>query len=60
MNDAHRNADGETEGFDVGPCCICERWTPLPRNLLQLDFEGPPGSIGWGCVVCHQPPRSIR
>lgn len=57
MNDARRNSDDEGEPFNLGPCCICECATPPPRNLLQMDFEGPPGAIGWGCVVCHLPPR---
>lgn len=43
---------------DLGPCCCCGREQDgSVRNLVMLDFEAPAGTVGWGCVQCHQPMR---
>jgi hypothetical protein len=43
---------------DLGPCCICERAQDgTVRTLVMLEFEGPPGHVGWCCVQCHLPAR---
>lgn len=46
---------GADESTDLGPCCACES-TPA-RTICCLDFEGPEGTEGWGCVVCGLPAR---
>lgn len=40
-----------------GPCCCCEGDIAHQPALMMLDFEGPPGFTGWGCLVCHLPSR---
>jgi hypothetical protein len=43
---------------NYGSCCACGRADGLKvRNMLHLEYEGPPGFMGWGCVVCHLPAR---
>jgi hypothetical protein len=42
---------------NLGSCCVCGKHDATVRNLMCLDFEGPEGFEGWGCVVCGLPSR---
>lgn len=44
-----------TPGF--GPCCCCEGEIRHNPGLMMLEFKGPPGWTGWGCMVCGLPSR---
>jgi hypothetical protein len=38
-------------------CCVCDHRGRSVRNLVFMNFEAPPGFVGWACVVCGLPPR---
>lgn len=40
-----------------GPCCCCEGDVARNPALMMLEFQGPGGFTGWGCLVCGLPPR---
>jgi hypothetical protein len=40
-----------------GPCCCCEGEIRHNPGLMMLEFEGPEGFTGWGCLVCQLPSR---
>jgi hypothetical protein len=54
MNDFNFDFDEDTEAVrDFGPCCCCGRTQDgTVRTIVMLDFRGPSGHVGWGCVVC--------
>lgn len=40
-----------------GPCCACEGEISPRPYVMFLEFEGPPGFHGWGCLPCALPTR---